>query len=317
MGKQFFINIMGILILAWAGYWALDYNTKSEEEFARIHLARAIDNAGHASITALMDSRDLSVDYENYNYVSADPQLAMDTFIDVFLKNMGMSLSDENKQMVKTAYMPTFVVALTDGYYIARQTKVTDGAVPEYDLILGPKTGYTYTHTNGNTYGLLQGAKYYYEIHASGDVERIEGLPPGLGSTTEVHERINSIITSAMKGVIDLYKEEDSQGWGSEFYLPAEVTSNSVNAIDGPTVITLLQGVDVHSHSPIDTYSISGNKIEGARMIVAYTMPNGIKYYAYQGSQLPSGAVIQEVYTSMTEASRNGYMADIDTLSKN
>lgn len=315
MGKNFVINVLGILLASYIIWWTFDYNKQSQEEFANLHLSQAIEHSSKAAANELLSSRDTDIDYENYNQVSADPEMALEVFVDVFLKNMGMSMSEENRHLVRTKYMPVFVVALTDGFYIAKHTKIkgaNNSTATEYDLVFSPKLAYSYKNA-GKTYSLIQGAQFYSEIKSGGDVERITGLPPNIADKRQVHEIIGKNITSAMKSAIDSYQEIDKAGWSSNFYLPSELTSNSrVNAIDGPTVITLFQGVDVHSYTPIDTYSITGNKIKGARMIVAYRR-NGIKYYSYH-DKAPAGITIDQPYSTMYEAAINGYMADIESL---
>ena len=312
MGKSFVINILGIILIAWILWWSFDFNKTTREEAAHIQLSEAIEKANRAAANELLSVRDTDIDYEDYNNVKSDPQAALDIFIDIFLKNMGMSLSEENKQMVQMSYMPTFVVALTDGFYIAKHTKVRTGQSPQYRMEFSPKLSYAYEFNN-ETYSLIQGAKYHYTIEASGDVTRTPGLPPGISRETQVGEIIGRNITSAMKSTIDSYEEVDNAGWSGNFYLPSELTTNSrVNAIDGPTVITLLQGVDISTVEPIDTYSITGNKLNTARSVVTYVR-NGIKYYSYH-DKAPAGVTIIQPYSSMYEAAINGYMADIQYM---
>lgn len=312
MGKSFVINILGIILISWILWWSFDFNKVTREEAAHIQLSEAIEKANRAAANELLSVRDTDIDYEDYNNVKSDPQAALDIFIDIFLKNMGMSLSEENKQMVQMSYMPTFVVALTDGFYIAKHTKVKDGQSPQYRMEFSPKLSYAYEFNN-ETYSLIQGAKYHYTIGAGGDVTRTPGLPPGISRETQVSEIIGRNITSAMKSTIDSYEEVDNAGWSGNFYLPAELTTNSrVNAIDGPTVITLLQGVDISTVEPIDTYSITGNKLNTARSVVTYVR-DGIKYYSYH-DKAPADMTIIQPYSSMYEAAINGYMADIQYM---
>lgn len=324
MGKLFAINIIGVLFLSYMHFWFIDYSRDAEEESANIHLSAAIDHSGKAALYTLLGTRDVSLDYENLNDVQGDPQETMDMFVDVLLMNLGMSLSEENRHYVRTAYMPTFVVALTDGYHIARQEKVKGGAYGEYDLVLSPKLGYTYKFNN-QTYGLLQGSAYHYHLTGVHDVTggkevlRKGGRPPGLSTTKAVHEQIGKIIAGAMSEVIEGYHEDSSGNWSADFYLPSELTTHSkVNAIEGPTVITILQGVDVNTVEPIDTFSVTGSKVQFNRTVLGYRDATGKKYYSYADTiptnKWGNGLTLEEPFNNIHAAARAGYIADIKYL---
>jgi len=326
VGKSFgvvnFVSLLFVIAL-FMGY--ISYVGKERDEIERLKLSYAIDYASDAGTQAMLQTADLDMDYTKEKYFRVNPQLALDTFIDVFCFNYGMYPTEFNRATVKD-FIPVAAVAAYDGYYIATQELVRSAVNhPEspardgdWDLVFSMKKPYRYspTPTSNIHYALNMGLRDTLTL-TEDQLYRIEGLPPtsnGTMSRQEARALINTTISNDMAYQINSTNEENPN-WKNIFFIPNQLTTfGGVNPIEGPSLLVLVQGVNLSSTKPISGFSISGTSVEARRMVVGYQL-SGTKYYAF-ADRVPSNADIQEMFYTINEAAEAGYFADVKSLAK-
>lgn len=293
----------------------LRYIGQDIQEFEQLRLSYAVDYASDAAMWELLNSKDLSMDYSDFNNISADPNLALNTFVDVFSANYGMNFDKNNQAHIKMNFIPAFVVAMYDGFYIATLTLVSnDLNYPEnritngdWDMKFSPKIPYTYK--NGNTtYALNMNGESALKFKRP-NLTKIEGLPPGIRTKKENLSEISRIISAYISSTINTINETNTK-WANTFYIPSSLTTYSgVNSIEGPSIIALVQNVDLATTKPISSFSVAGSKLEKSRMVAGYTR-NMKKYYCYV-DKLPSHITAENLYPNEKEAAKAGYYCDL------
>ncbi|MDX8360770.1 hypothetical protein [Cytobacillus sp. IB215316] len=320
------INITSLLFFAALIVGFVNYVKNETDEIEQLRLSYAIDYATDAGAQEMLRTGSLDMDYGNHKYLNINPELALESFLNVFAFNYDMVPSEENKQTIKQ-YMPVAAVATFDGVYLANHQLVRNrgGNYPEgpvndadWDLIFGMKTPYTH-NDSGVSYALNMGMSYTIAIDGN-VMRRDEGLPPRDGvplTKQQAWSMINKIISQDMAYSINKTNEHNPD-WANNFYIPDSISSvRDNNSIQGPSFITLVQGLDFTTPRPISAFSISGSKIDQARMVGAYIRNvNGedIKYYAYLDKipEVDIGASIQliNVFSTVREAASEGYYHD-------
>lgn len=304
--------VSGLLI-----YFA-NYGKQDLLELERLKLSYVVDYATDASILNLLSSQSLDTDYLDKGYINADPDLALDIFVDVFLFNYGAAIDQTNREHVKMNFMPVFVVAMFDGYYMGKPMLVKNGNnYPEgiirdgdWALQFTPKLPYTYVSGTAS-YALNMGGDY--SIKMDGNVlSKSFGLPPGLTSKDEIRRTISKIVSESISYEIDK-ANENNPNWANTFYIPGDLTTlSSVNPLEGPSVLAIVQNVDFTTSKKIGAFSVGGAKIQTPRMIAGYTR-SGKQYYCYT-DRLPPSITSEDIFASMEEAARAGYSFDIEYM---
>lgn len=285
------------------------YIQKDVQEFEQLRLSYAVDYASDAAVLQVLQSKDLSMDYSDESYLRANPQQALDTFVDVLLFNYGMIPSDVNRAHVRMNFLPTFTVALFDGYYMAipRLYKDDPANGRTWDLVFGPKLPYTY-ESGSSSYALNMGGDY--SLKMSGNLlSKPMGFPPGITSKEQIHREISNIVSRDVSYNINKFNE-DNPHWANTFYIPSGLTTlTGVNPIEGPSVLAIVQNVDFSTSTPISAFSVAGSKIQNARAVGAYVR-NGKNYYCYT-DKLPSTITIIDVFETVHDAAKAGYEHDM------
>lgn len=314
--KRIYLPLFVVLLyLATLLLFFSTYIRKDIEEFEQLKLSYAIDYASDAAMLQLIQSRDLSMDYSDKDYLSANPQEALDTFVDVFLFNYGLIPSDLNRSHVKMNFIPTFTVAMFDGYYMATPRLVENAhPYPEngihdgtWDLVFSPKMPYIYINGT-SSYALNMGSDYTLKM--SGNLlSKPKGFPPGITSKEQIHREISNIVSKDISYTINTFNE-NNPNWANTFYIPSALTTfTGVNPIEGPSVIAIVQNVDFATSTPISAFSVAGSKIQSARMVGGYVR-NGQKYYCYM-DKLPGFITIEDLFETVHDAAMAGYAHDM------
>lgn len=326
MGKGFgIVNLIAVIFFAalYIGY--MSYVSKEKDEIERLKLSYAIDYSADAGTMAMLGTPDLDMDYRNEIFFSVNPQLALDTFIDVFCFNYNLHPTDQNRHLIKD-FIPVAGVAAYDGYYIASPELVRNrnGNYPEsnpndsdWDLTFGMKLPYRYKNEeNGVHYALNMGLRETIAV-ADNRMYKHEGLPPTPNGTMTLREAkalINNTVSNEMARRIDAFNE-DNPNWKNFFYIPSQLTTiGGVNPIEGPSFLVLVQGLTLNTTKPINGFSVSGTSIEMTRMVVGYNR-NGVYYYTY-ADRMPSGVEVLELFESVDEAAMNQFYPDLNYLEK-
>lgn len=314
-------GFFGVLLLVGLMTGFARYSSLEREEFQEIRLSYAVDYAVDASVSALLDTGELELDYGETSKSKLDPNKALNTFVDIFLMNYDMNTNDENRAHVKNNFIPIFAVCTFDGYYFAQPRLVKSSTdVPEnlpsdedWQLVFGPKMPYKYIYGT-DSYALNFGGDYSYKM--SGNIlSKYIGLPPGLESKDDIIREINKVISSDMMYAVDDFNKENVN-WHNTFFIPAGLTTyTSVNPIEGPSVIVLVQDVDLATPKPISTFSVGGGKLGTRRVVVGYQR-GGINYYCYadQAYAIVPSVVVLEIFSTCKEAAEAGYACDIKNM---
>lgn len=287
------------------------HNLKDTEE---LRLSYALDYCTDAAVDDMLNTDDLGTDYKDLGNIKVNPTIALDTFLDYFMLNYNMSMTQENREYVMSNFMPTFVVAGYDGYYIAKHSLTRkDDYGTAYDFTFGPKLPYTYTpDSSGVTYALNMGGITAKKLDV-GLMSTTGNRPPGLNSKDEIIKQINDTLTNSISAAISEENEND-EGWSNSFYLPSNLTTfTGAQPVTGPSVLSLVQNVDIATGQKVSAFSIAGSRINLERMIAGY-FRNGQKYYSYVDS-LPPGVTKDtalDMFTTATDAARAGYRCDVE-----
>lgn len=323
MAKHFgIINMISLIFFAALLVAYLHYVDKERNEIEQLKLSYSIDLAADAAVdTMLHHTGRLDMDYTRPGSITVDPEMALETFLEVFCFNYNLHPTESNKALVKN-FITVAAVAAFDGYYIASERRVRNGAgdFPEYaagdgdwELAFSMKMPYAYEH-GGVLYALNMGMRDTIALSTS-ELYRIDGLPPtdtGTLTHEEARSLINDTISNHMAYVINELNE-NNPNWRHNFYIPSQLTTfTGVNPITGPSFIVLVQNVNLSTARPISGFSVSGSSISEVRWIAGYER-GGTKYYAY-ADQLSESITIENIYRSMEEAAKAGYHADMTLL---
>jgi hypothetical protein len=326
MSKHFgIVNMVCVIFIAALIFGYLIYEKSEREEIERLKLSYAIDYAADAGAMAMLKTGDLNMDYSKRKYFTVDPELALDTFLEVFCFNYDLLPTPDNKAMIKD-YIPVAAVAAYDGYYVAQQQLVRNGGGnypgndikdADWDTVFGMKIPYAYSNNISTTkYALNMGLEYTIALTGT-DMTKQEGLPPtDTGVMTPLNAKvwINDLISNKIANTINTINE-NNPNWKNRFYIPSQFSSRiGVNPIEGPTFMILVQNVTLSTARPISGFSISGTRIDAARMVIGYTRVGSdrTQYYAFADSvpKDTEGLEIKEMFSNVNEAAAAGYYYD-------
>ncbi|MFD0588511.1 hypothetical protein ACFQZE_10900 [Paenibacillus sp. GCM10027627] len=324
MGKSLgIVNLISVLFFAALLVGYMNYITKERDEVERLKLSYAIDFASDAGTEAMLGTSDMDMDYTKEKYFSVNPDLALDTFLEVFCLNYGLFPDEKNKASIMD-YIPVAAVAGYDGYYIASHQvlRTSSGIYPgtnykdsEWGLTFEMKRPYHH-FSGGVDYALNMGLTDPIALTGN-QLYRHEGMPPNEAGTaimtkTETKALINKTISGEMARRIE-QTNESNPNWKHQFFIPEQLTTLSgVNPIEGPSFLVLVQNIKMNTTRPISGFSVAGTSVEMRRMVAGYVR-DGVKYYTY-ADNLPAGNVADEMFYSVNEAANMGYFPDIAYL---
>lgn len=306
--SRFASFVMPFVILIWAGSLILflQYSQTIIQQNEEKKLQYAVNYAIDASVDAMIESTsDLGLDYSEYEYMNARPDIALQMFLDVFCKNYGFALTEANYQLIKSNYLSAFVVAVYDGYYVGEPYQINDSGA--YDFVFSMKQPYLYDSGDGKLYSLNlshEDAKCY-------DGLTIRKVTAPI-SEIEQKRIINAAVSDAMTETVWRTKEGNVSGI---INIPSELTTiTNANPIDNITVLAYVSNVDIGFGEKTEVLSVGGSRIVHADYCAAY-VKDGSKLYCYV-SDAPAGVEIIATYESPQLAAEAGYYFDISTLSR-
>ena len=298
-------------------------------EVQQIRLQYATNKATDAALWEMVNNAEFSLDMDVHDLsaIQINPRIALDTFVDVFLVNYGMPLTDSNRVLIRTRFMPIFVVVANDGYYIATLQQVdtgsntTDGA--GFDLSFSMKFPFSVTVEPSTTNGLTQRTTFGLELsqrhvwrfdHATGGFMRRLNDPlvrSAIGNNQEVQLTINNIILSHIANEIQLINSR--QNTLNQFFIPNDLNVvTTVNPIQGVSVIALMQNVNLSTRIPISTLSVGGARVVQARVLIGY-IRNGQRLYSWADVS-PPGVDAIAMFSTPFEAAYAGFFADTEYI---
>lgn len=306
--SRFLILAAPFAILVWSVFIVV-FVQYSQTEYQQVQERRAeyaVNYSVDAAVDVMVESTaDLGMDYADYERITVGPDVALSTFVDVFCKNYGMSLSAGNRAAIKCDYITAFVVAMYDGYYIATPQVINDSGVT--DLIFSVKQPYLYQAPTGEVYALNLGKVDAKEF--SGTTIRKVDAPI---TKDEQKFAINAAVTDAFMSAIYEVKGGNIH---NVVYLPTEVTNiSTTNPVDKITVMAYVADINAGYGGLVEVLGIGGAQVAHTDYCVCYER-DGEKLYCY-ASNLPEGMTVIAFYETPILAAQHGYYFDITTLSR-
>lgn len=300
---------------------------ESVYEFEQRQLDLQVNYAIDAATQEMLEnSSHLGTDYANWGSMIVEPEVALDTYLAVLLRNFGWADTERAREQLLDVSVPFFTVATYDGYYIyckQRDTVVTNSVQNKvYSHKWTPKIPYTdvemKTDGSGNPYPV-------YYLYNLGDITygtyvnnklKLDNKFVNNGSNTYAtysHSRmvIADILTDA--STTALYSALEGKT-NVEWVIPSSFSqwSNS-RPIDRPSVLTYISRVDNSVMYDTVTFGIGGSKIDNANFCILYYR-NGQPVYAYADKRPlveAAGIRIQSIASSPKDAANKGFYYDL------
>lgn len=294
-------------------------------EFDQRQMDLAVNYAADAATQEMLaNGTHLGTDYANWGEMVVEPELALDVYLAVLIRNLGWADSEENRQALIESSMPFFCVAAYDGYYMySMQHEVLNTGLVDndvYEMRWTPKLPYSESIKTGS-------GSYNYYLYNLGD--SVYGMfsedrpnvikmdytlsmtSEGPGSVSRAHTVVNTTLTNACNSALFTGLEGDVD---AEIYIPSSFSewSNS-NPVQSPTVLVYMTRPDNRTAYDVVTFGLGGSKIDDAQFCICYRY-NGQKLYTWADKReevLARGSSIEKVTTSPEEAARSGYYFDI------
>jgi hypothetical protein len=299
-------------LITWFLLFSITLNNEvmSLEQFK---LVKALNYATDAATNEMIGGGHLGMDYSDVNRMTVDPGVALDTFCDVFALSYDLPMGMVTREYIQNMYLPIFVVAGYDGYYVFERHPSFEPYVEgnNLGLISTPKLPYSYRDTAGNYYALNLSWKNAIRFH-EGALSRVNlsEVSPTL-SINDVKMHINNRVSDDLMWRVDKLYE---QGIISTFYIPYKMaTVYNTNAIEGPTVFAYINEFNINTRYKLDEFSVGGTEVEEQRMIAAYVDGSLGRLYAF-ADLLPASfelSKIENMYATPMEAAKAGYYHDV------
>lgn len=287
------------------------YVKTEQQEFEEYCLSYAVDYATDAAAMELTEGAHLGLDYQDWGRVQVDPDSALRVFETVMLSTYDYPLTDKAFESLASNYMPLFCVAAYDGYYIYSQEKDSSGS-----WHLTPTQKIPYSYTVGNKFYALNLGLSNCRKLVNGKLTLEQLNAEGI-STKEVLYQINSQVSDDLMYRYQRYQTENTIAHidlGATFYIPQGLTTmTQVNAIEGPTVLALIDNWDVGTLKELSSFSIGGARIEPTRQVACYTDTSGNKWYAY-ADMVPGSIKLDDVVPGPVQAASKGYHYDFEIM---
>lgn len=293
-----------IAILAWVVTTLvfMQYQRDSYSEFRRLVLDTQINYAVDAAVDEMVDdSKDLQLDYGNWEYLSCDPKVALDTFCSMYLEGNGLIDSAENRAWVTATYCKAFLVATYDGYYVGAPTVIN--ANWAHDVVFSIKQPYFYQ--NGGEYYALNMTRQDCKRLRNGVLETVDR--PTTLTEQDVRTIINGQISDAFTKAVG-----DAMQWHNTetVYVPANYSDIvTTNAIDQTTVLVYMSDLPAGFGRTTDSFAIGGARVRHERFVGCY-IKDGVKMYQYI-DKLDDTYNIIETFETAIQAAEAGYEFDI------
>lgn len=287
-----------------------------------------------AAVTDMLDrGTHIDTDYADWGSMKVEPELALDTYQAVLLRNFGWADSEQNRKYLEDYSMPVFVVAAYDGYYIySAQKNLSTIHYPmgnvqsiTFDHIWTPKLPYaeyysigTDAYLHSDSYKLYNLGQKYYTVVRGNSIEDLHEMTDAEKDeqrrvvTDSLIYALNSSLYLGTYGAID-----------KTFYLPVSFSqwadNNPVESVSVLTYIVDPLVAQTKDKRNISTFAIAGAKIDEPLYCILYKNEAGILSYTYEKnrslvekpvSQGGRGLTISAIVTSPLEAARRGYYYD-------
>lgn len=284
--------------------YAADYHKKFEERRLQIVVNYATDAAAEEMRKT---SDHLGQDYEDISKFNVDPKVSMDTFAAVLAKNYNVPLNKDSIQSILMDYVPVFMVATYDGYYILDKGRINSSG--EENMIFSTKLPYSsvYTEYDGSKsiYSYNLSLTSAIKVDSSGEVFKVDNPPLNKDQQSDL---INDKVSDVLNDYLSKSGNANSRGM---IYIPSKMTTiRATNAIKNTTVLAYIDNFDLSGYGmDLQSFGIGGSDVKQDKKIVGFeAMVGGLlgKYYSY-ADELPDGLTVSEIFDTQEEAAKNGY----------
>lgn len=275
----------------------------------------------------LSDGTHIDTDYIDWGQMTIEPEVALNAYEAVLLRNLGWSDYKENREDLIESSIPFFIVATYDGYYCyGRQrddivTTVGSSNIHNtvYDFRWTPKIPYSRVDEDSNRgYIYYLSDKYYGSCDLTNPIATLqEELPlndgTGFSSRQVARATIADTLTAACNSALFIGTEGNTDYL---YYIPAYFSEwSNNNPVETPSILTYVSRVDQYTQYDTVTFGIGGAKIDDAEFCICYTV-NGSKRYAWADDResvegfYGSGYKLERVVVSREAAASEGYYFD-------
>lgn len=266
-------------------YWIRIYNNELIE-FDEYVLDIQVNYAADAAVEELLMTGDTEQDYNNGDYMTVEPSLAVDEFTSIIVEDFNYVPTDFTRQMIQEQYIKTLLICSWDGIYAYWYQPFND--TNEYAFVGTPKIPYFYTDKTGRQYCLNLGLEKAYSDNGATDAESyklnkyqdLEDSIPRDVQLTAINNQVSEILNYTL---IDAYSGNNR----TAFDIPALASEISGRQpVDQITVIGVVEGQASVGTDVITAECIGGAQVTKADPCIGVTVKykNGLtaNVYAYQ-----------------------------------
>lgn len=324
-----FVILMDIVVFVSFIMWQHESVYEFEQRQLDLQVNYAIDAATQEM---LENSTHLNTDYANWGSMTVEPEVALDTYLAVLVRNFGWGDTDQHRAELLESSIPFFTVATYDGYYMYCKQKdiiETNGVqnevytqkwtpkIPYSEVVeVGPSKFKYYMYNLGSdTYGTYDGVKLKLDNPLSKTSNSNGGYSRSrIVIADALTDACTTALYSALEGKTNV-----------EWIIPASYSewSNS-RSIDRPSVLTYISRSDQAVLYDTVTFGIGGAKVDEATFCILYKDSMGNPLYTYAENrdkiEKPSpdgkGYKILSIVPSPKAAAEKGYYFDISLSNK-
>lgn len=286
----------------------------------------------YASDAAMQDllarGTHINTDYSDWGRMEVEPELALDTYEAVLLRNFGWADTEENRKYLEEYSIPFFIVAGYDGYYVyykqMNETKLpikdSSGNIVKYvdnityDLLWTPKLPYA-ENAGGEQRFYNLGENYYGTVSSSGvKLDNVMNVNDIEKKKTCVADTLTNAANSALyAGVYGDLTEK--------FYIPNSFSKwANNNPIESVSIITYASDpltVTTKDDWSVSAFGVTGAKIDEPQYCILYKGEDGTLLYTYEENRTSveaRGLTIIGVVMEPAEAASRGHWFDVKYL---
>lgn len=319
MGKGSFLAIIAacVSILIMATISIRDINgAVSDNEYLR--LTQTMNKASDAALTLALESNNVSGEDTVIN-----PYLCSEVFYKVIMESYRISDTERNRQYIYSK-VPLIGLVVNDGIYLGyAKNGIYDNTAREHvKFVWTDKMPFTYEN-GAKVYAMTIDGENIKSISIPSSANPVGGNISGIdpGNKIEFNDslpigdsdrrmKVTSRIVEIFTGTIQSLNRENPS---KKIFIPSELNSYKTVAIEGPTLMAIVQDFDMKTTKPINKFSIAATQTIENSVVVGYT-ESGKRKYCYADQYDGDVANIEKAFTSFKAAAKEGYNPDLNRV---
>lgn len=329
--KQWYavFNMIAVIIIGMM-IFSLDVQQQTyEKEYDTAVLKMATDYASIGALDASITYGNLGTDYVNMDSISMNPKNTLKVFNTIMCLSYGISNSELAMKTVDGS-IASMILCSWDGYYVAE--------VADDGLKFTMKRPYSF-NMNEETGSLKKNITIAMSLNTERTLFMRNDLADEISYLSSTYEELNDTLGSLGLGKFDIkmlekYRDvavssliNDELIYSAEkirsnrdreyrLYIPAYSTEDGINAINGPTLISINSGSGSYSgKADLSQVTMAGYKVISKIYTIGFTQ-DGVKYYCYE-KQLPDTEKNNIFYfSSPYDAAKAGYIPHLEYLGR-